>query len=468
MTAISPPGDREQLLDIICETLNGNITVTDVTGKILYVNQKSADTFRRSKEELIGMLIQETVKLGFLDSSAAEKVIATGQQVLIRNTNNDRDTLITSGIPIYDEEGKIHRILVYSQQEYLVSEFADFMEMERAKLQTALKYRDKDKNVEIVAVSNNMRKVLKTALNVAKSTTTVILYGESGTGKEILSRYIHRNSARSKNVFIPVNCAAVPHELMESEFFGYSKGAFTGASKDGKPGLFEICDNGTLFLDEIGELPLAMQSKFLRVLENGEIKRVGDTIVKNVDVRIIAATNRNLKQMIQDGTFREDFYYRLNVIPIHIPPLRDRPQDLEILTQSFLDQYNQKHRRNRKLTAETMQAFREYFWPGNIRELRNFVERMVITPSEESLEFEDTSIPQGLIPMQLDEQPLALQISDDDTLKDALSKFEKQHILRALNGANGNISVAAEALGVHPSGLYKKIGKYGIRKRYGT
>lgn len=238
-------------------------------------------------------------------------------------------------------------------------------------------------NQDVVADDMRTLETLRMVDKVKRLDTTVTLVGETGVGKEVFAKYIHQGSARSSYPFIKVNCATIPENLMESELFGYEKGAFTGADRHGKAGLFEVADKGTIFLDEIGELPLNMQVKLLRVIQEREIKRVGGVKPIHLDVRILAATNRDLEEMLKEGRFREDLYYRLMVFPIRVPPLRERMDDISGLTELFLRQLNQKYGTDKRFSREALQILLEYQWPGNIRELKNVVERAYIISSED-------------------------------------------------------------------------------------
>ena len=286
------------------------------------------------------------------------------------------------------------------------------------------------------------------------------ILGESGTGKEIIANAIHQNSPRKDKHFIPVNCSAIPPELMESEFFGYAPGAFTGAKSNGRDGLFELANHGTLFLDEIGDFPLNLQPKLLRVLESGEIRPVGSDKPKKVDVRIIAATNRNLKEMVENKEFREDLYYRLQIIPLKLPPLRDRKEDIIPLADHYLRIYNKKHQRNCYLTEDAKEELLQYRWPGNIRELRNLIERIVIISDTDailSIHFiTDDRMQQDALKKGSREFDLA-HLSGNYYY--AVAQFEKNYIEQILAACNGNVATAAEKMGVHKSMLYKKLKK---------
>jgi len=289
--------------------------------------------------------------------------------------------------------------------------------------------------------------------------TTVLLLGESGTGKELVAQEIHRRSARRERPFLDINCAAIAGNLLESEMFGHERGAFTDA-RDRKQGLFEVADGGTVFLDEIGELPLALQPKLLRVLETRGFKRVGGTRELQVNVRLIAATNRDLGRDMAAGRFREDLYYRLNVFPVELPPLRDRPEDIPILTAYFVDHYkNALKKPVSGFTPEALDLLQQYSWPGNVRELRNIVERVIVLSTGASLHH-DLLPPEitGLVPHQARSDRSSRKSS---RLERSLNDMEREYILAVLEAQNGNRSTTAKVLGIARSTLQEKLKKYG-------
>ncbi len=291
------------------------------------------------------------------------------------------------------------------------------------------------------------------ASKVAEVDSTVLITGESGVGKEVLASYIHANSKRSDKPFIKINCGAIPVTLLESEFFGYEKGAFTGASKEGKTGIFELAHNGTLFLDEIGEIPLPLQVKLLRVLQENEFLRVGGTKLIKVNVRIIGATNKDLEQEIKKGNFREDLFYRLNVVPIHIPSLRKRKEDILPLTLFFLKQFNEKYHKNKSISHEVIESFQNYNWAGNIRELQNIIERLVVLADSDHIDIAD--LPSIFRRHNVSE---AITIHKIMPLKQAISFVEKQLITMAKEKYS-TTSKIAEVLGVDQSTISRKINK---------
>jgi two-component system response regulator AtoC len=310
----------------------------------------------------------------------------------------------------------------------------------------------------LIAKSETMRSVFELAQKVSPYDTTVLIFGESGTGKELVARAIHYESKRSLFPLVPVNCGSIPENLLESELFGHVKGAFTGAEQ-AKSGLFDEAHKGTIFLDEIGELPLALQVKLLRVLQENEIRPVGASQTKRVDVRVIAATSRNLAQMVEAGTFREDLYYRLNVVNIHLPPLRDRSEDIPLLCQHFISRFNTALDRQVKgIAPQAMAALLKYAWPGNVRELENAIERAMVLSDCDVLDMEHFNAPDHRSSLQ----KTAENIFGGYSLKDAQKIVEKELIIKALKATNGNRTQASKLLQIsHPS-LLSKMKAYSI------
>lgn len=309
---------------------------------------------------------------------------------------------------------------------------------------------------QMIGQSLPMKRIYEMVDLVAGSDVTILLIGESGTGKELVARAIHQRSPRVQGPFITINCGALPESLYESEMFGYEKGAFTGATTT-KLGRFELADGGTLFLDEIGELNLTNQVDFLRVLETREFRRLGGTKLVKVDLRVIAASNRNLQKAVEDGEFREDLYYRLNVIPILIPPLRERKEDIPLLTEVFLKEFTEAHRREKKdCSPEALKQLVHYSWPGNVRELKNVIERLVVTIKENVILVEHL--------------PLEIQASKDEektmvvSLGKTLKEIEEQVIQRTLTELTRHREKAAKLLGISPRALQYKIKSYKIKE----
>jgi DNA-binding NtrC family response regulator len=317
----------------------------------------------------------------------------------------------------------------------------------------------------IIGSSDRITEIFETIKRVAPTTTTILITGETGTGKELIARAIHRNSPRKNNPFIKINCAAIPESLMESELFGYEKGAFTGAATK-KQGRFELAHKGTLFLDEVGELPKDMQVKLLQVIQEQEFERVGGLQTIKVDVRLITATNRNLFEDVKDGRFREDLYYRLNVIPAHLPPLRERKEDIPVLIDFFIEKFNKKLDRSVKYIDEKVtNLLIQHAWPGNIRELENLVERMILMARGDTIVFADlpselkTAIESdSTSPSGIRQKPFK------DIMKNHMEDIEKQMIISVLEECGNNVTRAAKQLGLSRKGLQLKMMKYKLRR----
>src|SRR5690606_22329882 len=313
----------------------------------------------------------------------------------------------------------------------------------------------------LIGESDPMRKLLAQIAKVGRTKARVLITGESGTGKELVARAIHDSSERRDAAFVRVNCAAIPRELIESELFGHERGAFTGATNQ-KKGLFEVADGGTIFLDEIGDMAIGAQAKVLRVLQSGEILRVGGSRVQHIDVRVLAATHQNLPELVANGDFREDLYFRLNVVPIVVPPLRERGQDIPLLARHFIDRSCAENGMNSKrLSNEAELALQHYDWPGNVRELRNVIERMVIL-SDGDLGTQDLPEELQASPPEGNAEPESLvgmnteTIPDGMTLRDFREAVERAFIRRRLVELGWNVSRAAESLGIERTHLHKK------------
>ncbi len=315
--------------------------------------------------------------------------------------------------------------------------------------------------VEIVSQDPRMKEIFEVIGKVAYTTTTVLITGESGTGKELVARAIHRAGPRREKPFVAINCASIPAELMESELFGYEKGAFTGAYTQ-TIGKFEYADGGTLFLDEISTLRLDLQAKLLRAIEEKRIQRIGSARPIPVDVRIIAATNVDLKQLVEEGKFRQDLFFRLNVLPLHLPPLRERKGDIPLLLDYFVKKFNEKYRRKVKgFTAEAVKALQQYHWPGNVRELENLVERLVVLTEEER----EIGLPDLPVEVLVGKGMVeGIPVAELGLIK-AREEFERRLISKVLELTGGNQSEAARILKIHRNTLIQKMEQLGLKKR---
>lgn len=452
----------QQFLQQIIDNSYDSMFVTDKFGNVLLANEGTGKFMETNAKEMIGLNVKEFVKKGVYDWSPTMKAIETRSVVsgIVRNKYGAQQ--MATSKPLLDENGEIIMIITNARDKDLVDKYIAALEKERTNVhryKTAVEYLSEVDlgNQELVAESPQMRQIIKTCNVIAKTDSTVMLIGETGSGKEVMARYIHRNSLRSKEPFIPVNCAAIPHELLESEFFGYVKGAFSGANPHGKPGLFEIADKGTLFLDEIAELPLVMQSKLLRVLESREVQRLGDTKTYHANVRFIAATNRDLKAMISQKLFRSDLYYRLNVIPISLPSLKERPDDILAFAHKFLQDLNRKYSFKKKFSPQATRLLFNYNWPGNVRELRNVIERLVITSSGDILNFEDDSLLNRKANVETEPSYPESTKTYRGTLKSVIKSVEEEYVIQVLTECGGRIGEAASRLGIHRTMLYRKM-----------
>jgi PAS domain S-box-containing protein len=439
------------------------ICIVDSQGIVTEINKGYTEITGISKDEIVGRNIQDMLDRKYFTSAVSLDVLKNKNKVsaisVIKNNNKNKKVLIT-GNPFMDEEGDVSQVITVMRDFTEINSLRERLEKaenESKKYLSELKYiREIQNGSEFIGNSLSARKIRQMIEQVSKTDATILITGETGVGKEIIAREVYKNSNRSDGPYIKINCAAIPDTLLESELFGYEKGAFTGALQKDKIGLLEMGHKGTVLLDEIGEMPMQLQSKILRFLQEREITRVGGTIPKLLDVRVIAATNQNLLEQIKQGKFREDLYYRLNVIPIIIPPIRDRKEDIRILAYKFLGTFNKKYSKHLEFDESGLQALEHYNWPGNVRELENMIERLVITTNEEFI-----SVDGIMNDLGSDKFPMDLFTKDNITLKEAVHILEKNMIEKALR-KHGNTYKAAEALGVGQSTIVRKAQALGI------
>ena len=453
----------EKVMKMGLDCFKGNVMFTDAKGNILFANEYLLNLYNLTYDEATHMTSYDLVSRGILDKSAAVEALETKKVSIRRLTTSTGKELDSVGYPIFDENGNLTAVAAYSYDGAFIKELMREINNEKEKNKTiknALQYyMDENGKTQFVTASPVTEALFQSAAIIAQLDSTVLICGESGTGKEVMANFIHRNSKRANEIFMPVNCGAIPKDLMEAEFFGYEKGAFTGADKNGKMGLFEIANNGTLFLDEIAELPLSLQAKLLRVLETGEIKKVGGSCRIFTNARIIAATNKNLSNMVKNGQFREDLYYRLNVIPINIPPLRERKEDIEAISKMLCQKFNKKYDADLVLTQDIIDNLKNHNWPGNVRELKNEIERMVIyTKTGERLRLFAS---EQNIPHKIKKQENETDFSPKYgvSLKETVHDFETFIIKNTIKQCGGNIQKSAKLLGVDRSSIYKKLKK---------
>ena len=449
------------LLEIF-NCMRTGIWITDGTGEVLMVNDESMKAGGLLRDEVIGKNMVELVEMGYITESSALNTIANDREEMVIEEMGEGGYCVATSVPL-KYRGKIDLIICIERD---ISEVVNLRNALHEQKEIADKIRESlykanididQESDEMIVNSYKMIRVEESAQRIGSLDATTIILGESGTGKEKVAELIYEYSKRVGKPFIKVNCAAIPESLIESELFGYEGGAFTGAKSGGAKGMFEEADGGTIFLDEIGELPLSMQSKLLRVLENGEIRRVGGTESKAVDVRIIAATNRNLKKEVEAGRFRGDLYYRLMVLPIVIPPLRERKDDILPLARMFLEKFNSKYHLNKELTESAIKELSEYKWPGNVRELKNMMERLVVSAGGD--EISGFQVKMCIMGIQEGAESSADVNMENATLAEIMDNYEKQIITEAIEEC-GTMSAAAAKLGVNKSTISRKIKAY--------
>ena len=444
----------------VVDSLIDGVFVTDEHAVTRYVNPAYCKHTGIRPEEILGRSVTDVAEEGVLFSkSVSADVIALGHNVtgtgVMHGQKGKSVPAYVTGVPIFDEAGRVSNVAVSvfdtDSLLYRVTEFRNTVHIEKAV--QILDRLDEESINPMVGSDPAMRAIRRTIARAAPTDVTILITGESGVGKEVVADSIYSASDRKGKPYVKVNCTAIPGNLLESELFGYEKGAFTGALNQGKAGLFELANSGTILLDEIGDLPYELQTKLLRVLQQKEIMRIGGKKPISLDVRVIAATNADLKQKIREGRFREDLYYRLSVVPIYIPPLRERRGDIAKLVKHYFFQFCTKHTHTVTVPDETMEVFKRYPWPGNVRELQNVIEYMVICCEGNVLQPQVLADYLNMDSARTGETPASL--------KAAMESYERELIARALEECGG-IRKAARALDVDPSTISRKARKYGI------
>ena len=461
--------EKYEFYEDVFDNMPDALYVLDDKGNMIYVNYAMIKKFDIPRDELLRYNVFDMYDDGLIDYVISKNVYEQKKEVVmcqkIFNSHGKELMQMVSQMPILNDKGDIQYIIgVMRDMEELIGYYYDALN----KYQTVKDIGSKrsDDNKLLVYNSPQMSDLIRILNNVAPTDANILVQGESGTGKEVLAEYIHQMSERRDKEMVRINCAAFPETLLESELFGYEKGSFTGALGSGKKGLIETADGSTLFLDEINSLPLALQGKILRTIETKMVQRIGSDRPKKIDFRLIAATNEDLSECIKKKTFRADLYYRLNVIPAIIPPLRDRPSDIEPLIEYFLNKYCKKYGKEKTFGPEAMNVLKNYSWPGNVRELKNVVERIVLVSA--SSVYCIKSIP----PQMLNGQLLSPSSSGNGgnsgcqfdirmSLEENLNAFEKQ-IIESVVQQYGSGKSAAEVLRVNQSTISRKMAKYNI------
>lgn len=445
-------------LQLILDSSLDDILVTSGDGIVLSVSQSFANSYRIPPDDLVGKSVLELEKNQIFQPSVTRKVMETKTRHVLLQTTMDEKKMLVTGVPVFGEDGELRRIVSYSHDVtellQLRAHLADMQEeMSRVRWELE-KLRGRDREMcDLLIASDSIKQLTESISRIAKHDVPVLLLGESGVGKSAFAKFVHRQSDRNSGPFIQVNCGAIPEHLIESELFGYEPGAFTGAAKSGKVGLIELAHDGTLFLDEIGELPLALQVKFLKVLEDKQFRKVGGTKSVHSNFRLVCATNRDMSQMVLEGEFRKDLYYRLNTVEMVIPPLRERPADIMELARHFLHQMCLRHGLDREFGQGVMHHFLSYHWPGNIRELEHVVERAVVLSSGQLIELAD--LPLSIQSAGNMSTPAVEQLS----LPDMLAAYEKRILQDARQKCSTTTQMAAY-LGVSQPTIVRKLQKY--------
>ncbi|MCF8108038.1 MAG: sigma 54-interacting transcriptional regulator [Desulfohalobiaceae bacterium] len=444
----------KELNTIIQSTYDG-LYITDGQGITTRVNPAWERITGLKPEDVLGKSTRDLEKEGYVSRFVTPMILKEKKPVSLQaKTHSKRDVLV-SGNPVFDDQGEVSMVVTTVRDLTEIRSLS--RQLQQAKKLTA-EYQEKldrlnrqfFQDESIIAESGAMHKVLDLAAHIAPVSTPILITGETGVGKEVVARFIHQRSHDcAQGPFLKINCGAIPDNLLEAELFGYEPGAFTGASPRGKAGLFEAAEGGSLVLDEIGELSLPLQSKLLTVLQDYELTRVGGVKKKAINVRFIFITNKNLENMVQQSTFREDLYYRLNVVPLHLPPLKARKEDIPGLLTHFLEQFNGKYKRSVRLSPAVMDRLCDYPWPGNVRELKHLIERLVVLGQDEELSLTD-------LPAQFHPASLQENTQEQQSLKQAVTLFENQLITKTITRL-GSIQKAAEQLRVNPATLYRKL-----------
>ncbi|MDD5168271.1 MAG: sigma 54-interacting transcriptional regulator [Syntrophales bacterium] len=460
-----------QDIDVLLDCIDEAIIIVDHEGNILKYNEALSRLTDLNGRSLVGSNLKDIVDSGLLREAAALKSLELKKKIDMNVTYETGQSATWTYIPVFDQRGNlvltigtgrdITKLVTLEKKlklsEIIISQYED----KRFKLDEGFGHG------EIIYASRKMQQVMSMGWKAAATASPVLIWGETGVGKEIVASYIHQTCDRANKPFVAINCASIPDELLESELFGYEEGSFTGAKRSGKQGLLEEAHGGTLFLDEIGELPLKMQSKLLRFLQEGKFKRIGGNKMQQVDVRILSATNLTADQLLNSKHFRQDLFYRISVIPIFVPPLRDRKEDIPPLVMNFIKQFNMKYDTEIKIPPKLMNRLYGYEWPGNVRELKNVIERIAILYASKELSEEDLELALHIKPQ---EAPVSQEISPvpeptpeilPSSLKEATAMFE-ENLIRQTYKATGSILKAAKTLGIDPSTIHRKLKKGNI------
>jgi len=439
----------------ILDSIDDAVFIDDSDGIAIWCNEACQELYKVTPQDVVGLHVLELEKRGIFSPSVANRVLNEKREVTIIHENKEGKKLLSTGTPLIDDNGKIIRVITTSRDITELTNMQNQLQAVQGTLE-GIKSLEKVANQEIIVASHAMFNVMQLAKRLATVDSTVLITGESGVGKGLIAQLLHQNGNRKDSPLVTVNCGAIPENLIESELFGYERGAFTGSRAEGKKGLFEVAQGGTIFLDEISELPLNLQVKLLQVIQDREIIRVGAIKKIPIDVRIISATNQDLHKLVEAGRFREDLYYRLNVVPIHVPPLRERPEDIIPLVRKYLAKFNKRLNDHKQIDPDAMAVLLKYDWPGNIRELQNIVERLILTTKENVISVEN--LPGFMAHMK---NPTPKVTDASMTLSDILDLAEKETLIQVM-GKHKSTRAMAKALGISQPSVVRKLHKHGL------
>jgi len=450
----------------IIETFDEAVSISDPDGIILYANKRHEELTGIPRQELIGKSVHDLVRRGLFDVVLNPGILRSKQpETQVQELANGQK-LVLEGHPVFDEDGNVALVITYLRDVTKLSELREQLSSQQELLKAFQKMQGLDMTADhmpIMVQSKTMKQLFGQLSIIAETDATVLLLGETGVGKDVFARRLHKLSPHADKAFIKADCGSMPKNLIETELFGYAPGTFSGGNKGGKIGLIEAASGGTLFLDEIGELPLLMQTRLLRLLQDREIVRVGATVPQKVKVRIVAATNKNLEKEVEAGRFRSDLYYRLKVAVIDIPPLRKRKVDILPFVKTFLKFFCQKYRREITFSQEAENALLKHSWPGNVRELENLVLGCVVTSKKNVIDVADLPFsPSTKICVGAKDGLTGMEVSGK-SMKEILGEVEKAIILNGMKRV-GNIAKLAEELKLDRTTVFRKLKKYEAEK----
>ncbi|GGO75507.1 RNA polymerase subunit sigma-54 [Marinobacterium nitratireducens] len=450
----------ERELEMVLEKSRDNIMITDGEGVILRAGSNCARIYGREISQLLGVSAQQLEREGLLRPSVTVQVLKRREPVQVMQSTDTGRTVMAEGFPVFDENGTLIRVVSFSQDLtdlHLLQKEYELLQQKLAKR----RYPGDAETVRVDALgfrSPQVRELYELLQRIAPTDASLLLLGESGVGKTAFAQLTHRLSPRRDGPFIEVNCSAIPENLFESEMFGYAPGSFTGAARQGKPGLIEQAQGGTLFLDEVGDLPLPMQVKLLKVLQDGKVTRLGSTEPRAIDFRLISATNHALDEQVAAGSFRLDLFYRLNVVPMTIPALRERPEDIPVLLEIVLARLNERYGQSKVLDSQALHQLVQYDWPGNVRELENVLERFYVASPDQLIRCEMGSATPAAVAAPVEVAPQALQ---GRSLTEALDAYERKLLEEALGGCRSTYELA-ERLGLSQPTVFRRLRKHGL------